>query len=132
MQKEFEKYLKDTCKCSANDNYLLAVSGGIDSVVMSHLFQLSGVSFTLAHCNFHLRGEESDGDQQFVEDLARQLNRPCHVKQFETQAYADEQSLSIQMAARDLRYAWFGELAEIHGYKHIAIAHNQNVVIETV
>ena len=132
MQHEFEKYLTDTCHGSVNDRYLLAVSGGIDSVVMVHLFHLSGINIALAHCNFHLRGEESEGDQQFVEDLAMQLNRPCYVKNFDTKSFADQQGISIQMAARDLRYTWFGELSEMHGYNYIAIAHNQNDIIETV
>jgi tRNA(Ile)-lysidine synthase len=132
MQNEFEKYLKNVCKCSFSDRYLLAVSGGIDSVVMAHLFHLSGLSFAMAHCNFHLRAEESDGDQQFVEEMAVRLSRSCYIKDFNTQAFANEQGISVQMAARDLRYAWFGELAEKHGYNCIAIAHNQNDVIETV
>jgi tRNA(Ile)-lysidine synthase len=132
MQHEFEKYLTGTCHGTVNDKYLLAVSGGIDSVVMVHLFHLSGINFAFAHCNFHLRGEESDGDQQFVEDLAKRLNRPCYVRDFETKSFAVQQGVSIQMAARNLRYTWFGNLAEEHGYKYVAIAHNQNDIIETV
>jgi tRNA(Ile)-lysidine synthase len=132
MLEEFKKYLFEGCGCQANNNFLLTVSGGIDSVVMTHLFQLAGIDFAIAHCNFQLREEESEGDQLYVEDLAKKMNRVCHVSRFNTLDYAGEQGLSVQMAAREVRYTWFAELAGEHNYDFIAVAHNQNDVIETV
>ena len=74
MQKEFERYLKLVCRCSPEKRFLLTISGGIDSVVMAELFYAARIDFDFAHCNFHLRGEESDGDQRFVENLAHRMN----------------------------------------------------------
>jgi tRNA(Ile)-lysidine synthase len=132
MITELENYLKDACNCNPNGRFLLTVSGGIDSVVLAHIFYKGGHDFALAHCNFQLRGEESDGDQRFVEELAIHYGKPCFVKRFDTQSLADEKGLSIQMAARELRYSWFAELAGNEGYDYIVVAHNRNDVIETV
>ncbi len=99
MQKEFERYLKLVCRCSPEKRFLLTVSGGIDSVVMAELFHTARIDFDFAHCNFHLRGEESDGDQAFVEKLALQMNVRCFVNHFDTQEYAGKNGISIQMAA---------------------------------
>jgi tRNA(Ile)-lysidine synthase len=131
MLEEFKKNLIATCLCSADQHFLLTVSGGVDSVVMTHLFHAGGYKFSLAHCNFQLRGEASTGDQQYVEALAAEMGVPCHIKSFETTAYAKQNRISIQMAARDLRYSWFEELAEKHGYENIAVGHNKNDIIET-
>ena len=89
---------------------MLAVRGGVDSVVLAHLFAKAGYSFTIAHCNFQLRGEESIRDEQFVKSLGATYNMPVLVKHFDTQAYATENKLSIQEAARRLRYDWFDEV----------------------
>jgi tRNA(Ile)-lysidine synthase len=131
MLKEFLKYLKDTCGGSDKGRYLLAVSGGVDSTVMMNLFQASGLEFAVAHCNFNLRGAESDGDRQFVESLAAEMKKPCYVKGFETASYASAKGISVQMAARDLRYTWFHELAEQCRFDFIATGHNRNDVVET-
>lgn len=131
MQKDFLTYLTDTCDCTTAGKYLLAVSGGIDSVVMTHLFHLSGIDFAIAHCNFHLRGEESDSDQLFVREMAERLNRKYFSKDFDTLSHAEEHGISVQMAARDLRYAWFEELAGRNGLDYIAVGHNRNDVVET-
>ena len=82
---------------------LVAVSGGIDSVLLAHLLQAAGYNFGIAHCNFQLRGEESDADQIFVAELADQLGVPVYINKFDTRSYAAEKKISIQMAARDLR-----------------------------
>jgi tRNA(Ile)-lysidine synthase len=132
MQKEFERYLKVVCRCSAEKRFLLAVSGGIDSVVMAELFHAAGIDFDFAHCNFHLRDKESDGDQAFVEALAQRMNVLCFVNHFDTRVYAERNGISIQMAARDLRYAWFEETREKYGYDFIVTGHNRNDMIETV
>jgi tRNA(Ile)-lysidine synthase len=129
---EFKKYLAEACCVSESNTYLVAVSGGIDSIVMAHLFKSAGFSFGIIHCNFGLRGEESDGDQAFVSELARSMNVPFYTKEFHTRDYASEQGISIQMAARDLRYAWFIETADKHGYDLIATGHNKNDIVETM
>ncbi|HZG23198.1 MAG TPA: tRNA lysidine(34) synthetase TilS, partial [Chitinophagaceae bacterium] len=95
---------------AGNESLLLAVSGGVDSVVLCELCHRAGFRFSIAHCNFQLRGEESDRDQQFVHGLAARYQTHLMVKKFETEKYAEEHRLSIQVAARELRYSWFEEL----------------------
>ena len=110
---------------------ILAVSGGVDSVVMAHLFKATGRPFLIAHCNFQLRGDDSMADEQFVVALGEELGARVLVKRFATTAYATDQGVSVQMAARDLRYAWFKTLAKEHRAK-IALAHHANDVVETM
>ena len=131
MLERFLQFISSHKLIDSGDRLLLAVSAGIDSVVMCELFHQSGIRFDIAHCNFSLRGEESDGDELFVRNLAERLKVNVHVKKFETQEYADEEGISIQMAARDLRYQWFKQLATDHGYDKIAVAHNLNDQAET-
>jgi len=113
---------------------LLAISGGIDSIYLgeraSELFP--GASFAIAHCNFSLRGEESDGDELFVQEWCSRRDLPLHVKRFDTKAYAAQKGLSIEMAARELRYRWFAELCRIGGYEGVAVAHNADDNAETL
>ncbi len=111
---------------------LLAVSGGVDSVVMSALFHRAKLSFAIAHCNFGLRGAASDQDEAWVRALAQQYKVSFYVHTFDTRAYAQAQGVSIQMAARALRYAWFQELCEEHGFEKVATAHHSNDSLETV
>jgi tRNA(Ile)-lysidine synthase len=132
MQKEFERYLKLVCRCSPEKRFLLTVSGGIDSVVMAELFHAAQIDFDFAHCNFLLRGEESDGDQAFVENLARKMNVKCFISRFDTREYAEKNGISIQMAARDLRYEWFENIRKKNGYDFIVTGHNRNDMVETV
>ena len=110
---------------------ILALSGGIDSMVLADMLLKSKADFVLAHCNFHLRGEESDGDEQFVRDFAERNALTLYVKQFDTMSYAKEHGVSIEMAARDLRYAWFEELRQQLGYDKIAVAHHADDQLET-
>lgn len=91
-----------------------------------------GGPFAVAHCNFGLRGAESDADEAFVRAQAAQNGIPCHIKHFDTQAYAQAQGISIEMAARRLRYHWFGQLCREHGYEAVAVAHNANDNAETL
>ncbi|MBR0320891.1 MAG: tRNA lysidine(34) synthetase TilS [Bacteroidales bacterium] len=113
---------------------LLAVSGGVDSMCMADLFQSleDRVPFAVAHCNFCLRGEESDGDEALVAEWAREHSVPLHITSFDTEKYASENGISIEMAARELRYGWFASLCSQHGYKAVAVAHNANDNAETL
>ncbi|MEP6736482.1 MAG: tRNA lysidine(34) synthetase TilS [Chryseolinea sp.] len=118
--------------CSKSDPILLAVSGGIDSVSMLYLFREAGYHVGVAHCNFQLRGQESDDDEQFVAAICKAFDIPVYVKRFETEAHAWENTLSTQMAARELRYTWFNELLKTHSYKRIATAHHFDDTMETI
>ena len=111
---------------------LLAVSGGKDSVLMTDLFAEAQLKFGIAHCNFQLRGASSDADEIFVRKLAERLNVPFYSFRFDTEIYAAEQQISIQMAARDLRYEWLESVRRGNGYDYIAIAHHQTDSVETV
>jgi tRNA(Ile)-lysidine synthase len=111
---------------------LAALSGGMDSVLMAHLLKAAGCHFALAHCNFQLRGPEADAEQAFCRQLAQNWQVPFHTVNFDTAAYANQHKLSVQMAARELRYQWFAQLSKQHGYQCVALAHHQNDTIETL
>ena len=113
---------------------LLAVSGGIDSMCLADLWLrcFGAGSFAIAHCNFHLRGEESDGDEVLVTRWAEENGVRMHRVDFDTAGYAAENGLSIEMAARELRYRWFGELCQEHGYAAVAVAHHADDNAETL
>lgn len=111
---------------------LLAVSGGLDSIVLFNLFKRAEISFGVSHCNFQLRDKESDGDEQFVKELCERNSLPFFSIRFETKEYAQANGVSIQMAARELRYAWFEELLEKEKYNALATAHHLNDSVETV
>ncbi len=108
------------------------MSGGADSVALALLLQEQGCEIIALHCNFHLRGEESVRDEDFVRDFCRRHAIPLHVKHFDTTAYAEAHKLSIEMAARELRYAWFEEMREQLGVDHIAVGHHRDDQAETV
>ena len=131
MQAKFLQYITQNSLCSKSNKILLGISGGIDSVCMFHLFRLSGFQIGIAHCNFQLRGDESDRDEQFVKNLADEFNIPFFSTCFNTAKIAESEGISIQMAARDLRYEWFEEIRNKYNYDYIAIAHNSDDVIET-
>ncbi len=137
----FEKFLDFNQKhklTSSKKKTLLAVSGGIDSVVMCHLFQEAGLAFAIAHANFQLRGEEAEGDEQFVQSIAASYSVDFFSKKFDTLNYAAEKNISVQVAARELRYEWFLKLltnSEIKTGKQlhkVATAHHLNDNIETI
>ena len=111
---------------------LVAVSGGIDSMCLMEKVRQEGGPFAVAHCNFGLRGSESDADEAFVREQAARHGIPCHVKRFDTEAFASAEGISIEMAARRLRYHWFGQLCREHGYEAVAVAHNANDNAETL
>lgn len=111
---------------------LVAVSGGADSVVLLHLLNALGYRCTAAHCNFQLRGEESYRDEQFVRNLCRKWNIPLFVRHFHTQQISQQQGISIEMAARKLRYEWFDELAKQLNVNRIAVGHHRDDSVETI
>lgn len=132
MISRFKSFISAQQLCEETQQVMLALSGGVDSVVMTDLFCMSGYDCMVLHCNFGLRGDESDGDESFVRSLAANYELPVFVKKFDTEAYAEEKGISIQMAARELRYAWFNEMAEKQGVELVATAHNLNDSVETV
>lgn len=128
------------------DKLLLAVSGGLDSVVLAHLSKVAGHSFGIAHCNFGLRGKESERDESFVREMAATLDVPLYIKRFNTGKYAEDHKVSIQVAARELRYSWFKEILDGKAeedlqagphepaapYHYLVTAHHRDDNIETV
>ena len=168
MLKEFKSFVEKHNLIEKDDRVLLAISGGVDSMVLAKLllrlqdykttrpqvdsvaelveapktnrqqteFSVQRSAFSVqdlafAHCNFHLRGDDSNRDEQFVTDFAKENNIPLYIKHFDTEKYAKENSLSIEMAARELRYAWFKELKETHNFNKVALAHHGDDQIET-
>ena len=131
MLEQFKAYINRYHLIAEGDKLILALSGGIDSMVLADLLLKTKVEFVAAHCNFHLRGEESDGDEKFVRDYAERNGIHCFVKHFDTEKYAEENGISIEMAARDLRYSWFEELRQQLGYDRIAVAHHADDQAET-
>lgn len=127
----FERYIEENELFTHDDRLLLTVSGGVDSMVMMSLAAAAGYSFGVAHCNFQLRGKESDDDEVLVEREARRYGAEFYNKRFDTLGEMERTGESMEMAARRLRYAWFRELCDQHGYTAIAIAHHSNDSIET-
>lgn len=125
-------FIKENALFMPEERVLLAVSAGRDSILMAQLFKNAGFNFGIAHCNFNLRGTESDQDEQFTWILAQKLEVPFYTIRFETQKYADDNRISIQMAARDLRYTWLEKIRADNEFQYIALAHHQNDVIETM
>lgn len=146
LLKSYTDFIEQNGLFHSTDKLLLAVSGGIDSVVLSYLSKKAGYSFSIAHCNFALRGEESERDETFVRKLASTLGVPLFVKRFDTKKYAEEKKVSIQVAARELRYDWFRQILEGNAqedlqegvpdktgpYQYLLTAHHQDDNIETV
>ncbi|MDV3307722.1 MAG: tRNA lysidine(34) synthetase TilS [Cyclobacteriaceae bacterium] len=132
MLERFLNHIHENQLFRKEHRILLAVSGGLDSTVMAHLFHQAKFNAGIAHCNFGLRGEASDGDEAFVQGLANDLSMPYHVTRFATEEVAAARGVSIQMAARDLRNEWFEELVREDHYDFIATAHHLNDALETV
>ncbi len=126
------QYIVGEQLCDQQDRILLGVSGGKDSMLMAYLLWKLGYQIAIAHCNFKLRGEESDLDEALVRQFATKHDIPFFHTQFDTQLHAEQQQLSIQMSARELRYQWFEQLCETHNYQAVAVAHHQQDHIETV
>lgn len=131
LLEHFERYNARHALFSHDDKILLTVSGGVDSMVMLALFVEAGYNIGVAHCNFSLRGAESDEDEATVTAEAAKYSVPFYNKRFDTQAEMERTGESMEMAARRLRYEWFEQLCEEHGYTTIAIAHHIDDSIET-
>ncbi|WP_432328778.1 tRNA lysidine(34) synthetase TilS [Mucilaginibacter sp. P25] len=129
---QFVNFIEQNSLFTPAAKILAAVSGGIDSVLMVHLLKAAGYDFGIAHCNFQLRGDEALRDQTFCRNLATTLGVPFHTVNFDTEQYAADNKVSIQMAARDLRYQWFETINQQSGYEVVALAHHQNDTIETI
>ena len=132
LYKDFLHFIESNQLIQPDDKILVAVSGGVDSMVLLDLFLQADWQFGVAHCNFNLRGEESDKDEGLVVDFCRTNNIHFDVKSFDTKSYAAENNQSIQMAARDLRYQWFRELMDKYGYSKLATAHHSDDNLETI
>ncbi len=131
MQEQFIQNIDAKKLIRAGQKILLAVSGGIDSMVLMHLFEKSGYDYGVVHCNFQLRGEESDGDEKFVREQVQMHGIPSFFKTFDTTEYARLNGISIEMAARELRYNYFHKIRLKYDYDLIATAHHQDDLIET-
>lgn len=130
--RKFQWFIHQHKLQQGNEKVLVAISGGLDSVVMAMLFYKAEIPFALAHCNFSLREEESDADAVFVKALATSLNVPLFITTFNTKSFAKKEGISIQMAARNLRYEWFEKIRQEKGFASIATAHHQDDVTETI
>ena len=131
MQNLFYQHLQTQFPFLENKKLLLAVSGGLDSMVLLHLLQQLPYTIAIAHCNFQLRGIESFEDQSFVQNYALQHQIPFYYTQFDTQAFANDYKLSTQVAARELRYDWFYEQLELHQFDFVLTAHHADDNLET-
>src|ERR1700722_4546690 len=120
LLRAFNDFIAEERLFSPEDRLLLAVSGGLDSVVLCELSHRAGLPFVIAHCNFRLRGAESDRDEAFVRQLALRYERELLVERFDTQTYAAAGQLSVQAAARELRYGWFRQVVEGWGGEGVA------------
>jgi len=128
---EFQKHIENNFSHLKQSPFLLALSGGVDSVVLAHLCSKSKLNFAIAHCNFRLRGAESNKDETLVQQLARELSLVFHVTHFDTIGYVNKNKVSVQMAARELRYGWFEQIMQEHGYKTLVTAHHADDDLET-
>ena len=132
MLTRFKQHIEQHQLLEPQCRVLLAVSGGADSMTMLHLFRRIWANIVVAHCNFHLRGAESDADEQFVRQTCQQQGLPLHVAQFDTIAHARQHGISVEMAARELRYQFFDQVANQQGCQRIAVAHNLDDQAETL
>ncbi len=132
LLQRYKNFVEANRLFTSGDRLLLAVSGGVDSVVLCELCKQAGYDFSIAHCNFQLRDTDSERDEKFVSGLAQRYNVNFHLVKFETKKFAQENKLSTQEAARNLRYAWFEEIRLKNGYQYILTAHHADDNIETV
>ena len=132
FKQRVQRFIEEKSLFTQQDKILIALSGGADSVALLRVLHTLGYACVCAHCNFHLRGEESDRDEAFVTALCKDLNTNLYITHFDTQAYARKKHISIEMAARELRYVWFENLRVELGAKCIAVAHHRDDSVETL
>ncbi len=132
MLSKVKDYIKQHNLLNSNDLYIVALSGGADSVALLLFLDEMGYQVHAAHCNFHLRGAESDRDEAFCESLCLQKNIPFHRIHFDTLTYAETHHVSVEMAARELRYGYFEQLRKDIGAAGICVAHHRDDSVETV
>lgn len=132
IEKKIAQYIDNERLFPINARIIVALSGGADSVALLRILHTLGYDCEAAHCNFHLRGTESDRDEMFVRKLCKTMRTPLHTIDFATEQYAIEKKISIEMAARELRYQWFAEIKEKTKADVIAVAHHQDDSVETV
>lgn len=130
MLTKFQNYIESNHLINKGDRILVALSGGVDSMVLAELFRRGGYDIAFAHCNFHLRGKESDGDEHFVREYAERVGVKLFVRQFDTLDFVENNKVSVEMAARELRYAWFNDLINANE-QLLALAHHADDQIET-
>ena len=131
LQDKFRAYIRERGLCTHENRILLAVSGGVDSMVMLSLFVRGGYEVGVAHCNFQLRGAEADEDDLLVEREATRYGIPYYGVRFDTMAEVAATGESVEMAARRLRYEWFDKLCEERRYDRVAIAHHADDSVDT-
>ena len=131
LERRIERYITEKKLFGKQDKLVVALSGGADSVALLRALLSLGYDCMAAHCNFHLRADESDRDEAFVRKLCDILSVPLEVVHFQTSDYAKEKGLSIEMAARELRYEWFENIRQKHGASYIAVAHHKDDNVET-
>jgi len=132
MLHKFQNFYTQNNLLSKGDKILLAVSGGVDSMVLMHLMANSDMKFGIAHCNFQLREEASDADEELVRRTAANFKLECHFERFDTIQYMEDEKVSLQQAARDLRYEWFDRICGQYGYDKIVTAHHASDQTETM
>lgn len=131
MIRAFKQHINQNLPFLKNKKLLIANSGGIDSTVLTHLMHRAGFNISLAHCNFSLRGKESNKDEKFVKRVGENLQIPTFTITFDTKSYADKKGVSTQMAARKLRYDWFQKICIEQNIEYIITAHHKDDTIET-
>ena len=132
MKNKILTYINKESLLKRGEKVIVTCSGGADSIFLLHILNKLGFDCVVAHCNFHLRGEESDRDEKFVREFCEKENLTLLVEHFDTKKYAAENKLSIEMAARELRYTWFEKVREEHNAQAIAVAHHSDDSIETI
>ncbi|WP_298547699.1 tRNA lysidine(34) synthetase TilS [uncultured Aquimarina sp.] len=131
MIRKFKAHIEDHLSFLKEKKLLIACSGGLDSIVLTYMCHVLSLDFGIAHCNFKLRGKESEGDEEFVSEVAKKMTVSFFVTTFETEQYAKNHKLSIQMAARELRYDWFRELILEYQFDYVLTAHHKDDNLET-
>jgi tRNA(Ile)-lysidine synthase len=132
MKNKILTYINKENLLNRREKVVVTCSGGADSIFLLHILNKLGFDCIVAHCNFHLRGEESDRDENFVREFCKRENITLHVQHFDTKQFATENKLSIEMAARELRYNWFEEIRKEYNASAIAVAHHSDDSIETI